>query len=76
MNDINANTIITNTINANENSFTAPKWYLHLKTINAHRRLVRKYCFKCGLYYQGLTHDLSKYSWTEFSVVLPGKQEP
>ena len=68
MNDINANTIITNTINANENSFTAPKWYLHLKTINAHRRLVRKYCFKCGLYYQGLTHDLSKYSWTEFSV--------
>lgn len=26
-----------------------------------------KYCFKAGLIYQGLTHDLSKYSWTEFS---------
>lgn len=26
-----------------------------------------KYCFRVGLYYQGLTHDLSKYSWTEFS---------
>ena len=25
-------------------------------------------CFKCGLYWQGLVHDLSKYSWTEFSV--------
>ena len=24
-------------------------------------------CFRLGLYWQGLTHDLSKYSWTEFS---------
>ena len=28
--------------------------------------MVRKLCFKCGLYWQGLTHDLSKYSPTEF----------
>ena len=27
-----------------------------------------RYCFRVGLYWQGLTHDLSKYSWTEFSV--------
>jgi hypothetical protein len=27
-----------------------------------------KGCFKAGLYWQGLTHDLSKYSWVEFSV--------
>ena len=27
-----------------------------------------RYCFKIGLYRQGLLHDLSKYSWTEFSV--------
>ncbi|MCR5603627.1 MAG: DUF5662 family protein [Lachnospiraceae bacterium] len=40
----------------------------HLRTINAHRRLVRKGCFKVGLYYQGLTHDLSKYSLSEFPV--------
>ncbi|MCR4989895.1 MAG: DUF5662 family protein [Lachnospiraceae bacterium] len=41
-------------------------FFRHLRTINRHRRLVRKGCFKIGLYYQGLTHDLSKYSPTEF----------
>ena len=46
----------------------APKWYRHLKTINRHKRMVMHNCFKCGLYWQGLVHDLSKYSWTEFSV--------
>jgi len=44
------------------------KWYKHLKTINKHKRLVMKHCFKCGLYKQAWLHDLSKYSWTEFSV--------
>ena len=44
------------------------KWLGHLKTITAHKRLVRKYCFKVGLYKQGLLHDLSKYSPTEFLV--------
>ncbi|MGI6118154.1 MAG: DUF5662 family protein [Bilifractor sp.] len=39
----------------------------HFMTITRHRMLVRKYCFRVGLYWQGLTHDLSKYSWTEFS---------
>ena len=38
----------------------------HLHTINHHRRLVRQGCFRMGLYWQGLTHDLSKYSPTEF----------
>ncbi|MBP3413486.1 MAG: catalase, partial [Oscillospiraceae bacterium] len=28
--------------------------------------MVRKHCFRVGLYWQGLTHDLSKYSPTEF----------
>jgi len=27
-----------------------------------------KYCFKVGLYKQGFLHDLSKYSWVEFSA--------
>ena len=40
----------------------------HLKTVHHHRALVRKYCFRLGLYWQGLTHDLSKYSPTEFRV--------
>ena len=38
----------------------------HLHTVNSHRRLVRKYCFKLGLYRQGMMHDLSKYSPSEF----------
>ena len=40
--------------------------WAHLKTVHRHRALVRKYCFRLGLYWQGLTHDLSKYSPTEF----------
>ncbi len=38
----------------------------HYKTVSTHRRIVRKLCFKMGLYKQGLTHDLSKFSFTEF----------
>ena len=44
------------------------KAWEHFKTISHHRRLVRKGCFRVGLYLQGLTHDLSKFSWTEFRV--------
>ena len=40
----------------------------HLKMIHKHRKLVRKGCFFLGLYWQGMTHDLSKYSWTEFRI--------
>lgn len=40
----------------------------HFKTITNHKLLVMKYCFKVGLYKQGLLHDLSKYSWVEFSA--------
>lgn len=38
----------------------------HFRTITHHRHLVQKYCFRVGLYWRGLTHDLSKYSPTEF----------
>lgn len=38
----------------------------HLTTIMKHKRLVRKQCFQIGLYKQGLLHDLSKFSPTEF----------
>ena len=40
----------------------------HFRTITAHKMLVMKKCFRVGLYKQGLLHDLSKYSWTEFRV--------
>lgn len=42
------------------------KAWQHFKTITYHRYLVMKYCFQVGLIRQGLTHDLSKYSPTEF----------
>ena len=38
----------------------------HFKTITHHKYLVMQGCFRVGLYWQGLTHDLSKYSPTEF----------
>ena len=41
----------------------------HLNTINAHKLMVMKHCFKVGLYKQGLLHDLSKYTPVEF---IPG----
>lgn len=54
-------------------------FFMHLHTINKHRFLVCKYCFKLGLYKQGLSHDLSKYSFEEFwpSVkYFSGKHSP
>lgn len=42
------------------------KPWQHFKTITHHRFLVMQGCFRVGLYWQGLTHDLSKYSPTEF----------
>ncbi len=41
----------------------------HFITITRHRHKVMRYCFKVGLYRQGLLHDLSKYSPSEF---IPG----
>ena len=38
---------------------------IHIKTISNHKRLVRKLSFRAGMYKQGLTHDLSKWSLTE-----------
>lgn len=38
----------------------------HFKTITHHRHLVCRYCFRLGLYRQGLLHDLSKYAPCEF----------
>ena len=42
------------------------KLWQHLKTITYHKWLVLQGCFRVGLYWQGITHDLSKYSPTEF----------
>ncbi|MFV0342454.1 MAG: DUF5662 family protein [Anaerocolumna sp.] len=55
------------------------KVWKHFKTINHHKWLVMKYCFRVGLYKQGFLHDLSKYSLTEFLVgakYYQGDQSP
>ena len=44
------------------------KAWNHFITITHHRLLVCRNCFRVGLIWQGLTHDLSKYSPTEFLV--------
>jgi hypothetical protein len=38
----------------------------HLSTITRHRHKVMLHCFKAGIFWQGLRHDLSKYSLEEF----------
>jgi len=38
----------------------------HFQTVRKHRKIVRQECWACGLYKQGLLHDLSKYSPAEF----------
>ena len=42
------------------------KPWQHFKTITHHKWLVLCGCFRVGLFWQGLTHDLSKYSTVEF----------
>lgn len=41
----------------------------HIKTVCRHRHCVIKHCFKAGIPFRGLVHDLSKFSPTEF---VPG----
>lgn len=51
----------------------------HFKTITRHRHEVIKNCFRAGIPLQGLLHDLSKYSLTEFipsAKHYDGKRSP
>lgn len=49
--------------------FTLKKAWGHFKTITKHRHAVIAHSKKAGILWQGLRHDLSKYSPTEF---IPG----
>lgn len=40
--------------------------FRHFRTITKHRHRVMVHCFRAGIGWQGLFHDLSKYSPTEF----------
>ena len=51
----------------------------HLKTVTEHRHAVIRHCFKAGIGWQGLRHDLSKFSPTEFipgAKYYTGKRSP
>ena len=45
--------------------------FKHFNTITKHRHQVIKHCFKAGIGFQGLFHDLSKYHPKEFFVGVP-----
>ena len=42
------------------------KFWGHLSTVTRHRHRVIAHCARAGILWQGLRHDLSKYSLTEF----------
>lgn len=44
----------------------ASNYWNHFKTICKHKRWVAHYCFMSGLRLQGIFHDMSKFSPTEF----------
>ena len=52
----------------------------HLRTILRHKRLVRRNCFRAGIYWQGICHDWSKYHpiefWTGVRYYQEGKRSP
>ena len=56
------------------------KFFGHLSTVTKHRYLVFKHCVKAGIPWQGLTHDLSKFSFCEFfngvKYFTDGKKSP
>lgn len=41
-------------------------FFKHLKKVLIHKFWVAYYCFKCGFYWRGLIHDLSKFHPIEF----------
>ncbi|MCD7883777.1 MAG: DUF5662 family protein [Lachnospiraceae bacterium] len=65
---------------SSNNQITWEKAKGHLRTITEHKFLVMQGCFRIGLYWQGLTHDLSKYMPSEllegFRYYEDGKSSP
>lgn len=54
--------------NQENGKITLSKAYKHFLTVTKHRNLVMLNCFRAGIPVQGLKHDLSKYSPSEFLV--------
>lgn len=43
------------------------KYFKHFKTVSKHKWYVFRECTACGIFWQGLIHDFSKYGITEFA---------
>jgi hypothetical protein len=43
------------------------KYWQHFKTVCKHKHEVFRECASCGIWWQGLLHDLSKFGITEFA---------
>lgn len=55
------------------------KFFKHLKTVLIHKWYVFIYMWHCGYIFRGIMHDMSKFSWTEFSESVKyynGKKSP
>lgn len=48
------------------NKLYIKNFFGHLSTVLKHKYYVGKYCWKSGLYWRGLVHDLSKFNPVEF----------
>lgn len=48
-----------------EYKFTLKKLLKHICTILIHKKNVARYCFKFGICWRGIVHDIHKFSWTE-----------
>lgn len=63
-----------------DGKITLEKTLGHLRTVLTHKTLVAEGCFQVGLFYQGICHDLSKFSPVEFwqgvRYYQYGKQSP
>lgn len=47
--------------------FTLKNLWKHICTVCEHKKNVARYCFKFGIYWRGIVHDMHKFSWTELS---------
>lgn len=48
-----------------EYKFTIKKLWKHIRTVCVHKKNVAHYCFKFGIWWRGIMHDMHKFSWDE-----------
>lgn len=48
-----------------EYKFTIKKLWKHIRTVCVHKKNVAHYCFKFGIWWRGIMHDMHKFSWEE-----------